>query len=96
MINLNQMKIINTKTIGEKIFLLEPGDSPANIPLKYKNLIIYSHRELKIIKDRGIAGAELLMLDSIKREFPGSEIRLGPGTNFIMDLGGYRPSWRKQ
>lgn len=84
------MKILNTKTIGEKVILLEPGDLPANIPPKFKDLVVYSTMELKIIKDKGIVGDELLMLHGIKKEFPGSIIKPGPSSNYVMDMKEYR------
>ena len=90
------MKILNTKTIGEKVILLEPGDLPANIPPKFKDLVVYSTMELKVIKTRGITGEELLMLHGIKKEFPGSTIRMGANANYIMDVEKYQPLYRKQ
>ena len=89
------MKILKTKTIGVKVILLEPGDLPADIPLKFKNLVVYSTLELKVIKSRGIAGDELLMLHGIKKEFPGSAIRMGSSANYIMDMKKYQPLYRK-
>ena len=90
------MKVINTKTIGEKILLLEPGESPTDIPIKFRDLIVYTTNELKVIKDRSITGDELLMLHSIKKEFRGSEIRKGFGNkNYAMDVKAGHPTYRK-
>lgn len=80
------MKVIDTKTIGEKVLLLDPGDLEASIPTNLKNLVTYTHQELKVIKERNITGGELKFLHSIKKDFPGSTIRRSHVNSYMLDM----------
>jgi hypothetical protein len=80
------MKVIDTKTIGEKVLLLDPGDLETSIPSNLKNLVTYTHNELKVIKEREITGEELKFLHGIKKDFPGSIIKRANISSYMLDI----------